>query len=194
MTAEVGGLTRLDHVLEACVMLAHAATRRDDRVGLLAFADKVLAWVAPAKGRAAVEAIREATIGIEPRLVESDYVAAFTYLAARHGKRSLVVLFTDVLSREASRDVVSECARAARRHLPLAVTLRDDDLDATAAEVPVNAAAAYRQAASEDLLLEREQALAAMRASGVRVIDVSPRALSPAVLESYLDVKSRLLV
>jgi uncharacterized protein (DUF58 family) len=194
MTAEVGGLTRLDHVLETCVMLAHAAARRDDRVGLLAFADEVLAWVPPTKGRAAVEAIREATMGIEPRLVESDYVAAFTHLAARHGKRSLVVLFTDVMSREASRDVVSECARAARRHLPLAVTLRDDDLDAAAAEVPANAAAAYRQAAGEDLLLEREQALAAMRASGVRVVDVSPRGLSPAVLETYLDLKSRLLV
>jgi uncharacterized protein (DUF58 family) len=194
MTAEVGGLTRLDHVLESCVMLAHAAARMDDRVGLLAFADEVLAWVPPAKGRAAVEAIREATIRIEPRLVESDYVAAFTYLASRHGKRSLVVLFTDVLSREASRDVVAECARAVRRHLPLAVTLRDDDLDAAAAEVPLNAAAAYRQAAGEDLLLEREQALAAMRAAGVRVVDVSPRALSPALLETYLDVKSHLLV
>lgn len=194
MTGEVGGLTRLDHALEACVMLAHTAARRDDRIGLLAFADEVLAWVPPAKGRAAVEAIREATMRIEPRLVESDYVAAFTHLASRHGKRSLVVLFTDVLSRDASRDVVSECARAARRHLPLAVTLRDDDLDAAAAEVPVNAAAAYRQAAGEDLLLEREQALAAMRAAGVRVVDVSPRALSPAVVESYLDVKSRLLV
>ena len=194
MTAEVGGLTRLDHVLESCVMLAHAATRLDDRVGLLAFADEILAWVPPTKGRAAVEAIREATFRIEPRLVESDYVAAFTYLASRHGKRSLVVLLTDVLSREASRDVVAECARAVRRHLPIAVTLRDDDLDAAAAEVPVNAAAAYRQAAGEDLLLEREQALAAMRAAGVRVVDVSPRAISPALLEGYLDVKSRLLV
>ena len=194
MTAEVGGLTRLDHVLESCVMLAHAAARLDDRVGLLAFADEILAWVPPMKGRAAVEAIRDATFRIEPRLVESDYVAAFTYLASRHGKRSLVVLFTDVLSREASRDVVAECARAVRRHLPIAVTLRDDDLDAAAAEVPVNAAAAYRQAAGEDLLLEREQALLAMRAAGVRVVDVSPRAISPALLESYLDVKSHLLV
>ena len=194
MTAEVGGLTRLDHVLESCVMLAHAAARLDDRVGLLAFADQVLAWVPPAKGRAAVEAIRDATIRIEPRLVESDYVAAFTYLASRHGKRSLVVLFTDVLSREASRDVVAESARAVRRHLPLVVTLRDDDIDAAAAEVPLNAAAAYRQAAGEDLLLEREQAIAAMRAAGVRVVDVSPRAISAALLESYLDVKSHLLV
>ena len=194
MTAEVGGRTRLDHVLEACVLLAHAAAARDDRVGLVAFADEVLAYVPPSKGHAAVDAILAATFRIEPRLVESDYTGAFAYLAARHRKRSMLVLFTDILSREASREVVAQCIRAVRRHLPLAVTLRDTDLDALAAAVPANAAAAYRQAAAEELLLERDQALAAMRAAGIQVVDVPPRAAGPAVVERYLDAKARLLV
>jgi uncharacterized protein (DUF58 family) len=194
MTGDVGGMTRLDHVLEACVLLAHVAAARDDRVGLLAFADEVLAYVPPTKGRAAVEAILAATFRIEPRLVESDYAGAFAQLATRHRKRSLVVLFTDVLSRDSSRAVVDECVRSVRRHLPLAVTLRDAGLDAVANAVPAGAAAAYRQAAAEELLLEREQALAAMRRAGIQVADTDARSLGPAVVERYLDAKARLLV
>ena len=194
MTGDVGGMTRLDHVLEACVLLAHVAAARDDRVGLLAFADEVLAYVPPMKGRAAVDAILAATFRIEPRLVESDYADAFAHLAAKHRKRSLVVLFTDVLSRDASRAVVDECVRSVRRHLPLCVTLRDAGLDAVANAVPVNAAAAYRQAAAEELLLEREQALAVMRRAGIQVVDTAARSLGSAVVERYLDVKARSLV
>jgi uncharacterized protein (DUF58 family) len=187
-------MTRLDHALSSCVLLAKVAATRDDRVGLVAFADEVLAYVPPTKGRAAVDAILSATSRIEPRLVESDYAGAFAYLASRHRKRSLVVLFTDLMSKDSSRAVVDECARGARRHLPLAVTMRDVDLDAIAAGVPANAASAYRQAAAEELLLEREHALAVMRRAGVQVVDVAPRSLGPAVVERYLDVKARSLV
>jgi len=194
MTSEIGGMTRLDHALAACVLLARTAAMRDDRVGLLAFADEPLAYVPPTKGRAAVEAILRATSEIEPRLVESDYAGAFAHLASRHRKRSLVVLFTDVMSKDSGNAVVAECARGARRHLPLAVTLRDVDLDAIAGAVPKNAAAAYRQAAAEELLLEREQSLVALRRAGVQVLDVAPTSLGPAVVERYLDVKSRSLV
>jgi uncharacterized protein (DUF58 family) len=194
MTAEVSGLTRLDHVLNACVLLAHVAALRDDRVGLLAFAEKIHAYVPPVKGRAAVERIVDATLDVEPRLVESDYERAFAELAARHRKRSLVVLFTDVLSKDASRIVADEMRRHARRHAVLLVTLRDPEIDTLADAEPANASAAYEQAAAEDLLLERDQALARMRRDGLHVLDVDPRRLGPALVERYLDLKARLVI
>lgn len=194
MTGEVAGLTRLDHVLNACVLLAHVAALRDDRVGLLAFSDKIEAYVPPVKGRVAVERIIDATLDVQPRLVESDYERAFAELAARHRKRSLVVLFTDVLSKDASKIVADEMRRQTRRHVGLAVTLRDPDLDRLADSVPANASAAFEQAAAEELLLERDTALVRLRHDGLHVLDIDPRRLGPAVVERYLDLKARLLV
>lgn len=194
MTSEVDGLTRLDRVLNAALLLAHVASRRDDRVGVLVFSDTVHRFVPPGKGRAAVERLLEAVFDVEPRLVESDYRGAFAHLAARHRKRSLLVLFTDVLSRDQSRIVIEECMRSAGRHLPLAVTLRDVGLDTLAERVPENASAAYCQAAAEELLLEREQALATMRRAGVHVLDVPPALLAPSVVDRYLELKSRMLL
>ena len=194
MTSEVDGLTRLDRVLNAALLLAHVASRRDDRVGVLVFSDTVHRFVPPGKGRAAVERLLEAVFDVEARLVESDYRGAFAHLAARHRKRSLLVLFTDILSKDQSEIVMQECQRVAGRHLPLAVTLRDVELDELAERVPENASAAYRQAAAEELLLEREQALAIMRRAGVHVLDVPPAMLAPAVVDRYLELKSRMLL
>jgi len=194
MTSEVDGLTRLDRVLNAVLLLAHVATRRDDRVGVLVFDREVRCFVPPGKGRAAVERIMEAVFDVQPQLVESDYRKAFAHLAARHRKRSLLVLFTDVLSKDQSRILMEECQRSAHRHLPLAVTLRDVGLDELAERVPKNASGAYRVAAAEELLLEREQALATMRRAGVHVLDVPPAMLAPAVVDRYLELKSRMLL
>lgn len=192
MTAEVGGMTRLDHALDACLLLAQAAALRDDRIGLLAFSDTVERFVPPAKGRAAVESIVDAVFDLEPKLVESDYERAFAQLAARHRRRSLLVLFTDVLSRDASRIVADEMRRASRRHLPMAVTLRDADLDRVVRGVPATASAAYALAGAEEILVERESALHRMRRDGVIVVDVDPRHAATAAVDRYLDLKARL--
>jgi uncharacterized protein (DUF58 family) len=121
-------------------------------------------------------------------------VRAFSYLAARQRKRSLLVLLTDVQGRETSRALTEACARSARRHMPLVVTLRDPALDQVVDAVPRSRSAVYQQAATEELLLEREQALGVLRASGVQVLDATPRALRASVVDRYLELKGRLLV
>ena len=78
----------------------------------------------------------------EGRLVESDYPAAFRYLAAHNRKRALTVLFTDVIDRTASEALVAHAATLRPRHLPLAVTLRDPALEALAAARPADRGAA----------------------------------------------------
>src|SRR5439155_919993 len=73
---------------------------------------------------------------VEPKLVEPDYPGAFRYLAARNRKRALTVLFTDVIDRLALDALVANVASLRPRHLPLAVTLRNPELDGVAALRP----------------------------------------------------------
>ena len=51
LTAEVEGTPRLETVTEAALHLAYSAVAHDDNVGLMAFADEVQLYVAPARGR-----------------------------------------------------------------------------------------------------------------------------------------------
>ena len=96
----------------------------------MVFADTVQRYVAPARGRRALRAVLDGLAHVEGRLVESDYPAAFRYLAAHNRKRALTVLFTDVIDRTASEALVAHAATLRPRHLPLAVTLRDPALEA----------------------------------------------------------------
>lgn len=191
LTADIGGVPRLDYAVRAALELAYAAAQHDDNVGIMAFADGVQHFVAPQRGRVGLKRVLDVLAVVEPSLVEPDYPGAFRYLAARNRKRALTVLFTDVIDRFASEAVVANVASLRPRHLPMAVTLRNPALDAVATLRPLEARDAYRKAAGEELLRARDEAVAVMRRAGVVVIDVPPQRAAQAVVARYLDLKRR---
>ncbi len=192
MTADIaGGVARLDFVVQAALELAYAAAQHDDDVGIMTFADGVQHFVAPERGRSGMRRVLDVLAVVEPKLVEPDYPGAFRYLAARNRKRALTVLFTDVIDRFASDALVANVASLRPRHVPLAVTLRNPELDGVAALRPTVPRDAFRKAAAEELLHAREEALGHMRRAGVLVIDVTPQRAAQAVVSKYVDLKRR---
>jgi uncharacterized protein (DUF58 family) len=191
MTQLSDGVPRFEHALAAATVLADVAIRGGDHVGLLAFNDEVRAFLPPARGAFALARIRDALIPLEATLAEPDYATAFRTLAARIRRRSLIVLFTDVVDPRASRALIAHTSRTASRHLPLVVALQNEALVAAALPRENGEGALYESAAAEELLLERDDALARMRRAGASVLDVPPHAMTAAVINRYLAIKFR---
>ena len=194
LTAEIDGRPRLEAAIDAALDLAHSAVQHDDNIGLLVFADEVLQFVPPTRGRRALRQVLDALAAVEGRLVEPNYPAAFAYLAARNRKRALTVLFTDVVDRTASDAFVAHAGSLRARHLPLAVTLRDPGLERLATSRALTVDDAFQRAAAEELLEARDAALADLRSHGVLVLDVLPDGAARAVVEQYERLKRRALV
>jgi len=192
MTQLAGDVSRFEHALAAATVLADVATRSGDHVALIVFNDEVRAFVPPARGGLALRRIRDAMVPLKAGMAEPDYAGAFRTLAARHRKRSLIVLFTDVIDPRASRALIAHTIRSTARHLPLVVALQNDELVSAAVPRPHHDdRTLFENAAAEELLLEREEALARMRRAGVSVLDVSPRIMTAAVINRYLAIKGR---
>lgn len=191
MTADVAGVSRLEMVVQAALEMAYAAAQHDDNVGIMVFADDVKHFVTPQRGRRGLKQVLDVLSDVTPTLVEPDYPGAFRYLAARNRKRALTIVFTDVIDRLASEALVANLASLRPRHLPLAVTLRNPELDAVAVRRPEIATDAWRKAAAEEMLRAREEALSHMRRAGVMVLDVAPERAAESVVERYLELKRR---
>lgn len=191
MTQTAGRFTRFEHVLSASLVLSDVASTSGDRVGLIAFDDAVRAFVPPQQGSAALRSVRSALSGLEATLTEPDYAAAFRLLAMRQRRRALVLFFTDVIDVRTARSFIAYAGRAAQRHSVVIVALQNDALLEAARPGTEGALALYKSAAAEELIREREEALARMRSVGVTVLDVSPSRMAAAVVNRYLEVKSR---
>ncbi|HET7566274.1 MAG TPA: DUF58 domain-containing protein [Gemmatimonadaceae bacterium] len=192
MTQLAGDLPRFEYALSSALVLADVALHSGDQVGLIVFDDEVRAFVPAQRGAATLRSLRDALVPVAPSMAEPDYAAAFRTLATRHRKRSLIVLFTDVIDPRASQALIAHTARTAARHVPLVVALRNEVL-AHAATPPSepDTEQLYQSAAAEELLLARHEALVRMRSAGVAVLDVPPHAMTAAVVNHYLEIKGR---
>ena len=189
MSERFGGRERLDHSLAAALVLADAAAVHGDGVGVLLFADTVQAYLPPA--RHPLSRIADVLATVETRRVEPDYPGAFRYLARRLRRRSLVVLFTDVIDVRASSALLEHLGASARRHLPLIVAMRNVELEEAAAAGVRDERGAFHRAAAEELLQARAVALNGIRRRGVLVTDVRPEAATTEALARYLEIKRR---
>jgi uncharacterized protein (DUF58 family) len=192
MTERLGLRERMDHALSAALLLADVAGHSGDRVGVLVFSDRIHQYLPPA--RVSLSSLSGAFARVEARLVEPNYPAAFGYLSRQLRRRSLLVLFTDVIDRGASSALMLHLTRAVQRHLPLVVALRNPALEAAASSPAPGEDDVFRRAAAEELLQARAAALASMRSAGVLVADVHPDESAPAVVNRYLEVKGRALL
>ncbi len=192
MAAQIDKLTRLDHSINACMLLAHVAGRQADQVGLLAFSDRIETYVPPVKGRQSVGRLNDAMYKLEPRLCDPNYDMACRYLSLRHRKRSLIVVFTDVVDTVISGPLLTHLARFARHHVPICVTLYNLELTAMATRAAETRRGCFEKAVALRLLEARRHALARMRATGVDVLECDSAELAPALIDRYLKHKLRL--
>jgi uncharacterized protein (DUF58 family) len=186
-----GELTKLDHAINAALLLVHVALRSGDRAGMLAFSDTVTHTLPPRAGTAQLRRFLDATRPIQPGETEADYDDALAFFSRWQTRRSLVVIFTDVLDPDQGKALIRQCVRLRRRHLPLVVTVRDPALDDAANAVPRSGDDAYARAVAGGLIADRDDTLRLLRGSGVETIDADARTLSPRLVNRYLDLKRR---
>ncbi len=70
MGVGAGALTKLDHAINAALLLLHVALRTGDRAGLVAFADGVTTTVEPRRGAAQLRRLLDAVGPLQPGEIE----------------------------------------------------------------------------------------------------------------------------
>ena len=194
MLQPVQKMAKLDYVVNTALMLAYVAAASDDKIGLMAFDADVRVFLPPAKSKAQVYQIVESLYNMEARMVESDYREAFQNLATRWRRRSLVVLFSDLVDPDSSAQILDAVPMIEDLHRVVCVTVSDPNILAAAKAVPDQAAGVYQKAVALQVLQERRQAISILKRRGVWTIDSPPEDLSADLINHYLDLKSRSLI
>ncbi len=191
MGQRAGARTLLDAAVEASLLLAHAVTRRQDRVGLCAFADRVLDFVPPRGGRAQFRRVLDSLYNLLPEPAEPDYLGLWRHLAERRLRRALVVVITDLSDGLARARAVVGAPAILSRHLPLLVSVDDPALLETAALPARDRESLYRRTVAREFLERRDETLAALSRAGFVALSLTPERLAPELLAAYLRQKAR---
>jgi uncharacterized protein (DUF58 family) len=191
MTEPVGGVSKLDHAINAAILLGWFCLRTGDRVGLLGFDERVQTWAEPAGGMHTFHRLQAMSAEIDYRAVETNYTLALAELSTRLRRRSLVVLFTDFLDTVTAELMIDNVTRLTRRHLVLFVAVKDPSLDTRAAARPRTLDTLHQAVVASDFARERGIVLERLKRAGALCIDANPAEFSMAVVNRYLEIKRR---
>lgn len=186
--ARIGDAPRLDHALDAALLLAALCQRAGDTVDLLAFDAELRANVPGARADVLPRLV-EAMALLEPSLLEADVGSAVSSLLARGRRRSLLVLFTDLNAAAIEEGLLPVLGALTARHTVLVAAVADPDVDAMASRRG-NVDAVYDAAAAARARTSRRRITTELRRWGVEVVEAAAPAFPPAVADAYLALKA----
>lgn len=194
MGVQVGDLTKLEHAVNSALLVSFVALRFGERVGLCIFSSDIKEYIPLQNNKTHFNVIVEALYNLKPDAYESDYKKAFEYIAWKNRKRSLVVVYTDLIERQISEGLIQYCSALQKTHLPLCVAVKDINITDIAASLPATEQGLYQKAVALKLLKDRKIAIKELNRRGVRVVDELPEKLTISTLNKYLELKSTMRV
>jgi uncharacterized protein (DUF58 family) len=194
MSEPMLGIPKVDHAVNASLLLAWVALKTGDRVGLFAFDERVRQFSEPQGGVRAFDHLRHQTAGIAYSHAETNFTSCLMDLSQRLRRRTLIVALTDFVDTVTAELMIENLSRLGRNHLVLFVALRDPSLDNMVRAEPINLTRLNRSVSAYDLVQERDVVLGRLRRRGVHCIDTPPGEISSRVVNSYLDAKRRELL
>lgn len=114
-------LSKMETAVEVAAVLMFTALKNHDKVGLLFFADDVVKYLPPRKGRANVLRLIRELLATEPLKAQTDISKALDFLGRVQRRKCVLFLMSDFLGPDCSRSL----AIANKRHDCIAVTLSD---------------------------------------------------------------------
>ena len=148
MAGRVDDVPRVEHAMDATMMLATVATRLGDKCGLMVFDAKVRTVLEPSKSFSQVGRVTESLFDLEPQLVETDYRSAFAEAVVRFRRRAMLVLLTELNEQAAEEYLVPALPLIARSHLIVVGAVRDPEVERWAVAAITDPESAYRRAAA----------------------------------------------
>ncbi len=114
-------LSKMETAVEVAAVLMFTSLKNNDKVGLLFFADDVIKYIPPRKGRGNVLRLIRELLATEPIKAETNISKALEYVARVQRRRCVVFVMSDFLGPDCSKAL----AVANQRHDCVAVTLQD---------------------------------------------------------------------
>jgi uncharacterized protein (DUF58 family) len=194
MRESVDGLARLDHAINAGLLLAWISLRGGDLVGIYGFDAVVRHYLRPVRSLSSFPRIQQSVAHLDYNAEETNFTLGLAELNIRLRRRALVVLFTEFVDTTTAELLLESLQHTVNRHVVIFVTLRDSVLEGLADAEPEGFADVARSVVAHDMLRDRGIVFEKLERLGIHCLDVSSAGLSAALINRYLRIKQRGLI
>ncbi|HXB94932.1 MAG TPA: DUF58 domain-containing protein [Puia sp.] len=188
------GMSLLDYAINATLVLSRVALIKQDKAGLLTFADQIGTFLPADRKAMQMTNILEILYNQQTKFLETDYEKLYAMVKTRITQRSLIVLFTNFESLSGLQRQMPYIRAIARNHLLLVVFFENTGLKEVISSDAADVEAIYIRTIAEKFAFEKRLIVKELNQHGIATILTAPENLTVQTVNKYLELKARLAI
>jgi len=191
MKMPFGDLSLLDYAINSTLVLSSVCLQKQDRVGVISFANKMGSILAADRKPIQREQVLELLYNQQTQFLESDYEMLYMQVRNRIKHRSLLVLFTNFESMSGLNRQLNYLRAMARHHLLLVVFFENPELHQLTGLEANNIEDIYVKTIAEKFEFEKRLIVKELNKHGILAVLTPPEKLTINTVNKYLELKAR---
>jgi uncharacterized protein (DUF58 family) len=191
MKMPFGGMSLLDYAINASLVLSNVALQKQDKAGLITFAQQLDAFIPADKKPTQINQILETLYKQQTNFLEPDFEKLFSVVRNRITHRSLLVLFTNFESFESLERELPSLKRLAHYHLLMVVFFENVELKELIESEVSKTEDIYIKTIAEKYRHEKQLIAKELQKQGIIAVLTTPEKLTVNSLNKYLELKNK---
>ena len=188
------GMSLLDYAINASLVLSNVALVKQDKAGLITFAENLDTFIQADKKTTQMSLLLETLYKQQTRFLEADFEKLFSVIRNRITNRSLLLLFTNFESLESLQREMPALKRIARYHLLVVVFFENTELKALTSMTARKLEDIYIKTIAEKFAFEKRLMVKELHKNGILSILTTPENLTVNTINKYLELKTRMSI
>jgi uncharacterized protein (DUF58 family) len=185
------GLSLLDYAINATLALSNICIQKQDKIGLMSFADKMGSVIAADRKPIQRENIMQVLYKESTNFMESDYEMLYMQVRNKLKQRSLLILFTNFESLNGLKRQINYLRSIAKHHLLLVVFFENTELTQLTNTNAKTVEDVYVKTIADKLAYEKRMVVKELLHFGILSVLSTPENLTVNAINKYLELKSK---
>lgn len=188
------GMTLLDYAINASLVLSNVALVRQDKAGIITFAEGLDAFLQADKKPTQMNLVLETLYRQQTRFLEADFEKLYSVIRNRITHRSLLVMFTNFESMDSLQRELASLKLIAQYHLLLVVFFENTELRQLTESTAMSIEDIYIKTIAEKFSFEKRLMVKELHKNGILTVLTSPQNLTVDTINKYLELKNKLSI
>lgn len=184
-------MTLLDHAINSALILCRVALVRQDRAGLLTFANNTGQVLTADRRAGQMNHILETLYDQQTDFGETDFEKLYGLIRTRITQRSLLILYTNFETLSSLQRQLPYLRAIARTHLVLTVLFENTELRQASTASVTDIESLYIRTIAEKFINEKRLMVRELQQHGIFTILTQPENLTIDTVNKYLELKAR---
>ncbi len=188
------GMTLLDYAINTSLVLSNIALLKQDKAGLITFADTIGAVLPADRKRVQMRRIQEVLYNQKTNFAETDFESLYVNIRQKLTTRSLVMIYTNFETLSSMRRQLPYLRKLARIHLVVVIFFENTELRSLLDRPTGTTEEIYIKTIAEKFSFEKRQIAKELQRYGIHSILTPPAGLTVNTINKYLEIKARRLI